>query len=322
MSTVLRYPSDPYRHTSSIIFKINTYSNSSGFEFGGESVPDNPLSTGLSERLKRGGSKIVTGLADLVGGTSLTSGASAYGEKKALDWFPQKKRLETIISLYMPHSVTSSYGADYSEISAGGLIGSVISDLADGKNFAENAANGLGRKVGSELASVGLDLITDQAKQLVGKVTRNIENPRRELVFNGVSIREFQFNFEFQPRNAGESKDVKQIIHLFKLHMHPDINNTTTSNGMFLTYPNDFDIEFGYRGRTSIDGVSDEDYDTTVENEWLHKIQTCVLTGMSVDYTGGGQWQSFEGGAPTNIRLSLQFRELEPLTRQHIAKGY
>ena len=312
MSTILRYPEDSNRHTSSIIFKINTYSNGkSVFNASGETSPSDSLSTALSSSLSRFSNTQITNLASALGTDGLSN--------KAQEWFPQKKRLDTIISLYMPHSVTSEYGASYSEIEAGGLLGSIMKDVADGKSLSEvagNASSGFARKLASEAATVGLSAVTDNARALVGKVTRNIENPRKEIVFEGMSIRRFQFSFDFMPRNHTESETVKAIIKLFKLHMHPEVNNSTSSNGMYLTYPNDFDIEFTYRPDPKLSSAE------TVENQYVNRINTCVLEGLSVEYAAGGQWQTFVTGAPTHIRLNLAFKELEPLTREHIQAGF
>jgi hypothetical protein len=41
---------------------------------------------------------------------------------------------------------------------------------------------------------------------------------------------------------------------------------------------------------------------------------------MQVDY-GGDQFSSFEDGAPTEIGLSLTFRELEQVTTQGVQYG-
>jgi hypothetical protein len=40
---------------------------------------------------------------------------------------------------------------------------------------------------------------------------------------------------------------------------------------------------------------------------------------MSVDY-GGQTWNTFGDGMPTEINLSLEFRELERLTKERIDK--
>ena len=57
------------------------------------------------------------------------------------------------------------------------------------------------------------------------------------------------------------------------------------------------------------------------ENGYFHKFATCVLESMDVSY-GGDQFSSFRDGSPTEINMSLTFRELEILTKKMIEEGY
>ena len=57
------------------------------------------------------------------------------------------------------------------------------------------------------------------------------------------------------------------------------------------------------------------------ENNFYSKIATCVLQGVSVDYTPNGV-KSFQDGSPTQINMSLSFKETEMLNKQMINAGY
>ena len=54
-----------------------------------------------------------------------------------------------------------------------------------------------------------------------------------------------------------------------------------------------------------------------MENNFYHKIATCVLKGCEVDYSPGGV-KSFASGAPTQIKMGLNFMETEMLTKEHV----
>jgi hypothetical protein len=84
--------------------------------------------------------------------------------------------------------------------------------------------------------------------------------------------------------------------------MHPELSK----DGLFYIYPSEFDIQYYFQGR---------------QNEFLHKISTCVLTDMSVNY-GNEYFSSFREGEPTEIRMNLTFQETELLTKERISKGY
>ena len=61
--------------------------------------------------------------------------------------------------------------------------------------------------------------------------------------------------------------------------------------------------------------------DTAMENSFYSKIATCVLSDCVVDYTPDGV-KSFGDGAPTQINMSLSFKETEMLTKDKIAQGF
>ena len=110
------------------------------------------------------------------------------------------------------------------------------------------------------------------------------------------------FKYKFLPRSAKEADNVRNIVKEFKLHMHPELSN----GGLFYIYPSTFDIAYYHRGK---------------ENTNFHKISTCVLEDLSVDYGGQG-FNTFADGMPTEVNLSLRFRELEVLTKERIDQGY
>ena len=55
------------------------------------------------------------------------------------------------------------------------------------------------------------------------------------------------------------------------------------------------------------------------ESPWIAKVGHCVCTDVSITY-GGDKFTTFAGThAPTQIDLSLSFKELELLNRQAVA---
>ena len=79
----------------------------------------------------------------------------------------------------------------------------------------------------------------------------------------------------------------------------------------FLTLPSEFDIHYMYQAK---DG-------TNSENDYYNKIATCVLENVAVDYTPGAV-RSFADGSPTQITMTLVFKETEALTKDKINAGY
>ena len=129
-----------------------------------------------------------------------------------------------------------------------------------------------------------------------------------EVLFDKMSMRSFNYNFTFAPRNVDERNDVQKIIALFRFHMAPELQ---AAQSRFLTLPSQFDIHYMYQSQ---DGQASE-------NDYYNKIATCVLESCSVDYTPNGV-QSFDDGSPTQIKMSLTFKETQLLTKSLIADGY
>ena len=83
------------------------------------------------------------------------------------------------------------------------------------------------------------------------------------------------------------------------------------ANERFLTLPSTFDIHYMYQMNR----------DTAMENSFYSKIATCVLSDCAVDYTPNGV-RSFADGAPTQINMTLRFKETKMLTKQKINDGF
>ena len=63
------------------------------------------------------------------------------------------------------------------------------------------------------------------------------------------------------------------------------------------------------------------------QNLHLHNISTCVLENISVSY-GGERYKTFspapggEGAQPVETSITLNFKELELITRERVFEGF
>jgi len=248
--------------------------------------------------------------------------------RKAMTGFssvmPTTSRITDSIAIYLPADVKDSTSATYNNAAEMGVIGLAAAGAVNFTNaMARNdfsAASGelLGsakgiileaaKKMGSELvgglSGVDPEAITGFANKAFGQAT----NPYMEVIFEKVGMRTFSYNFTFSPRNERETDDVQKIIKMFRFHMLPEMQG---ANERFLTLPSTFDIHYMYQFDSEI----------ARENSFYSKIATCVLSGVDVDYTPNGV-KSFASGAPTQIKMGLNFMETEMLTKQHVDKGF
>jgi len=231
-------------------------------------------------------------------------------------------RLDTAIAMYMPQQVQVVYGAKYTdtEIGAGAAIGmNAVSDFMNNMGFM-NVAERQGSQIQGEaieeakrLGLKGVDLIGPGMKgleQAFDMRRASIKAPRMELAFEGVGKRQFQYTFKMMPKNEAESNEIRNIIFAFKSNMLPEFKDGNRA-GRRLIVPNTFDIQYMYNG---------------AENTFLHKISTCVCTNVTVAY-GGDRYKTFDGidgdGAPpVDTSITLNFQELEMMSRERIYEGY
>ena len=231
-------------------------------------------------------------------GIALTEAAIEIGS----DLKPKKKvRLADVISLAMQEKPVVSYGVNYQDKDMGILGGFLTDDSVSGPNLGSVTQSALLQA--SSIVGLLPGLGQASPADIIQLGAKAKTNPFREVFFEGIDYRKFNFRYKFMPRTPGESRRVLDIITTFKQHMHPEL----ASNGYFYVYPSEFEIMYCYGKQ---------------QNTYFNKIAQCALTDMSVEY-GGEQFSSFNNGAPTEINLTLSFRELELVTKNSILEeGY
>ena len=222
-------------------------------------------------------------------------------------------RITQAISLYIPDSMSFVSGYDWQDASlteAGGklLKGGQIGGGAysEGKKALEGKATealkhlGAGA-VGEILAGAGGagNSIGDIGLAMAGVAV----NPQIFVLFRSVDLRSFQFDFIFTPKSPEEAKNVRNIIKAFRFHAAPEIDKRI---GRYFIAPSTFNIEYMYKGN---------------RNENIFQMSTCALTRLAVDYAPRG-WSTYIDGMPIQTTLSMQFKEMEILTKEKVNQGY
>jgi len=215
-------------------------------------------------------------------------------------------RLKEVITLHVEDRPSVKYGVNYGEMDMGALTGMLIEGSAAATRGAlGNMSKEIQARFLSEL--VKLPQLGNRAGGTLNDLrelsTRTKTNPFREVLFESVDYRTFNFRYKFFPKNKSESQKVFKIIETLKIHMHPEL----TSGKLFYIYPSEFDIQYYFKDK---------------ENNYINKFAKCALTDMTVDY-GGDQFATFEDGSPVEVGVNLTFRELEQMTSEGLKKnGY
>ena len=219
--------------------------------------------------------------------------------------------------MYMPASVKVSYGADYTDTSVGTFTAGAVDvagKIMEGKDLGEEDKARLKGAAGEAAEGASLQML-----DAVGGLREAIEMKRgvvfadrMELAFKGIDKRTFTYDFKMLPRSKAEADEVANIVYAFKHNMMPEFLGDDRK-GRRLRVPNTFDIQYMYVNQ---------------ENKYLHKISTCYLESMDVEYGGSGEagYKTFDGnkdGAPpVETSISLSFKEIELITRERVQEGF
>jgi len=245
-----------------------------------------------------GAGKALTGAAVAAAPGAIALGAAA---NIAASTTRAQKRLKTAIALHIPNQLNIRYGLQWGEEETATammapLLGEAAMKALDQKNIDNLAAP-------AKAAVANLGLTSGPNAGAVSAATGLAANPRKEQVFKGVDFRTFQFDYQFFPRDPKEAENVLRIIKAFKLHMHPEFKD---SNKFLYIYPSEFDISYYTNGK---------------ENTNIHRHTSCVLTELNVNYTPNATFTAFENGMPTQINVTMSFRELSLMDKDKIVEG-
>jgi len=257
--------------------------------------------------------------------SSFSSGASSFLKESRSNlnqagFMRTIRRTKDTIALYMPDTLAFTQNQNYGQVGfGGGLLAAAAAGASALNRFkgmpADKIANELGQNLTPFLAAALQD---PQLKALATGAFGTVVNPQLEAVYTTPDFRSFSFEFMFYPRSQREALEVHEIIRLFKFHQAPEVLSSKFAGGVggfFLVPPSEFDIQFYYNGR---------------ENPNIPRISTCALTSMSVDYSPNG-FATYETlsskptvggtGTPVAMRMNLQFKELEILTKSNFRKS-
>ena len=196
---------------------------------------------------------------------------------------PQKNVAATV-SLYIPETVNFTYAAQYDKLS---LSTAAQNNPLIGK-VAKPVLGNLERGGVTRLVARGLGLAF---------------NPHQQILFDGIDFRTYQMAFTFTPYSKQEAEAVERIIKLFKFHAAPRL---ATGIGMFFVPPSTFTPQFFFNGQ---------------ENKKINKIAESVIESIDVNYAPNG-FTTQSDGAATQIQLTINFKEIELITREKIQEGY
>ena len=261
---------------------------------------------------------------------------SAYGVQRSS---PYRKKLGAGLLLPMPNNMIDGNARKWEEDNINNqALDAVRASMSNGMSqiiagklglsgFQAFLKNTMGTLRSSTQQSGRQELFANELSQLVGDMGYDVSadtilsrtagviaNANTELLFAGVSLRSFEFNWLMSPRDIREAAQVRMIIRALKQWSAPrklkklvsgkdgaDARGTGQAGGptYFLGTPNIFRLRYLTNGNKDILGVN--------------KFKPCALTDINLNYTPEGMWMAYQDGQPVAVQMSLKFNELEPI---------
>lgn len=203
------------------------------------------------------------------------------------------------ISLPIPNALLESYGVSYSEGQYGATLGNVINAIDSGQSPELGGVIGVARGIAQpaiqNLAGALPGVDAEGFGGLADQTFGSIVNPHLALFFKGVSLREHQFSWAFAPRNAQDSRNLKEIYYRIKRAALPAF--TANASNTTLDYPMMVKVRI-----YSKDGKE------------LYPFKMCVISFTNMNYASSGVPSFHADGAPVLQQMSLGFKEIEYFT--------
>lgn len=235
------------------------------------------------------------------------------------------------IIMYMPEDISTGYQTDwtgkgFSNIGmntlrtggnavagdGGATVTSFVNSLKSGATALPTAS---AQMLATAVNALGNDNVS--TNDVLGGALGVVLNPNAELMFQGFKMREFGLKFKMSARNEDEAIDIAKIIGTFKKVSLPTFGPnpegpTGSIGGAILDAitPGEGTPEASNNNYIGVPGLCTVQF---MKGNALHphlpQYKVCAITGVSVNYTPDGTYNTFTDGRPVAVELQLQFSE-------------
>lgn len=223
-------------------------------------------------------------------------------------------------ALYMPMGISIADSMSY-ETASTGIVGGIMNspgvnvDSFSAEDLTAAALKGAPTALGTAFAAASSKLGAGLVSSLLGgglaaggissyvnekkKIAQVTINPREFMLFKSPNLRSFSLRFRFIPDSSDEANAVDDIVKWFREGMYPE------TDGVFaFSFPYAFQIQF-----MNLQGIP------LVPEMFLESAST-TWNPNSMSYLRD------VNNRPVELNLSLEFKELMPLTRESIKAGF
>jgi len=202
------------------------------------------------------------------------------------------------------NSIAAAVAGGAKDVVGANGVGKMFDTILNGGKRLAGAIDGnTQQQLQAGIAGAATQQLFGQEADPLAAITRQtgaVLNQNQELLFKGVTLRDFAFNFTMTPRFREEAEQVRDIIRFFKQSSSAKKSAPAGagSQGLFIGSPDVYQITYK-------SGKQDHPY--------LNQFKVCALMSMTVNYGGAGVYATYADGAPIQMNMALSFRELTPV---------
>jgi hypothetical protein len=131
---------------------------------------------------------------------------------------------------------------------------------------------------------------------LLGPISQGLGatlNPKASLLFSGVDLKDYSFQWTLAPTEQAESELLRRIVRRLKENALPSYSAETVATRVLLKYPSTVDI-----------------FLLGVDPNHFIRFKTAMIESVSVNYTPNGL-SVLRGGKPAAVELSINLQEMD-----------
>ena len=131
---------------------------------------------------------------------------------------------------------------------------------------------------------------------LLGPISQGLGatlNPKASLLFSGVDLKDYSFQWTLAPTEQAESELLRRIVKRLKENALPSYSAETIATRVLLKYPSTVDI-----------------FLLGVNPSHFVRFKTAMIESVNVNYTPNGL-SVLKGGKPAAIELSINLQEMD-----------
>lgn len=156
----------------------------------------------------------------------------------------------------------------------------------------ENLGSTIGRGA-AFLARKSIDAVAPNAGRSIDAGLGNVVNPKASLFFDGMNLKQFDFQWTLAPMKQTESDVIRQINDTIKRNILPSYSSVLGLKRSLLNYPNTVDIFF-----------------FGIDQKYFLHYKTCMVQSFNLEFAQQGQ-AILKGGKPAVQTMTMGLIETD-----------